>query len=581
MSSTTQKNQHSVRLLKTPVLIIGSGIAGLLTALKLAENNISSTVVSKTILSENSSRMAQGGIAAVLPQNTEDSINLHVLDTLKAGAGLANKTVVKSILTEGAEAVDDLRHFGVKFDEVDAENHNLALGLEGAHSVRRIVHAGGDATGRTIQDKLIEQVKSNPLITVLEQFFVKTILSDDTTSYGAFGVQTSTVFPISFQWVAIQADHVVLATGGVGQLYQYTTNPNISTGDGVALAYRAGAVIQDVEFVQFHPTAFYFQNNTPFLISEAVRGEGGILRNRKGEAFAKKYAEQGELAPRDVVARMILDEMKRENTDHVYLDITHLAPEKILERFPSIAKQCLNFGLDITKNFIPVAPAAHYWMGGVQTNTEGETTLANLYAVGEVASTGLHGANRLASNSLLECIVLARRVAKKITSAVEEENKIQALSEFKNNVFNALLNFECEQQPKHYLTANNTLETPILQLKSLMWQHAGVLRSEASLEKAIQYLEQFSKYAIQEGFFDVLPLGFVYENMLLTARLILHCALKRKESRGSHYREDYPQCELRGHHSTCDLSDQLHIHIPQIIDECHPDSVCKNAFSKR
>ena len=552
--------QHPVRMLKAPVLIIGSGIAGLLTALKLAENNIACIVVSKTILSENSSRMAQGGIAAVLPQNTSDSINLHVIDTLKAGAGLANKTVVKSILTEGAEAVEDLRHFGVQFDTDN--NNNLSLGLEGAHSTRRIVHAGGDATGRTIQDKLIEKVKSNPLITVLEQFFVKTILSDDTTCYGVLGVQTSTVFPVSFQWVALQADHVVLATGGVGQLFQYTTNPNISTGDGVALAYRAGATVQDIEFIQFHPTAFFFHKNTPFLISEAIRGEGGTLRNRKGEAFAKQYHEKGELAPRDIVTRMILDEMQKENTDHVYLDVSHLPPETLRERFPSIVKHCLNFGVDITKNWIPVAPAAHYWMGGVKTDTHGQTSVENLYAVGEVASTGLHGANRLASNSLLECIVLARRVAKMITHNCQQEQMVDGLSTFKNTVFDALLNIERQQQPEHYLTANNTLEAPIAQLKDLMWKNVGVIRTQQSLEQAQRFLSQFSKYAVQEGFFEVLPLGFVYENMLLTARLIIDCALRRKESRGSHYREDYPQPHIRGVHSSCNILDEQSILMP-------------------
>lgn len=558
-------SKDKIQTQKTPVVIIGSGIAGLLTALKLAENKIHSTVVSKTLLAENSSRMAQGGIAAVLPNNPDDSLLLHLKDTLDAGAGLSNRAVAKSILQEGFQAIEDLVALGVPFDR-DKKNKTLELALEGAHSARRIVHAGGDSTGRTVQDTLIQRVHESSYINVLEQCFVKSLLTDDSQQcIGLLAVQKNqkslaTHSASQLQWIALHAQRVVLATGGVGQLYSQSTNPPISTGDGVALAYRAGAAIQDVEFIQFHPTAFWAHNGVHFLISEALRGEGGILRNASGSAFAKKYHPKAELAPRDVVSRMILTEIKQQLLPHVYLDMTHLPGVLLENRFPSILKLCLNFGIDIRRDWIPVAPASHYWMGGVKVDAEGRSTIENLYAVGEVACTGLHGANRLASNSLLECLVLARRVADDIGRSKMKKSK-QSICDA---AFESSLSQAAAKLPKRLSASGNMLNIPITQLRQLMWDNVGIVRSAESLEMAQRFVQQTESYARQEGFFDCFPAGFEYENMLLTARLIIGCALARKESRGAHFRSDYLETQRKALHSLCDP--QVEIAIKNSLD---------------
>lgn len=553
MSAFGFNKTQTLKVLQSPAVIVGSGIAGLLTALKLAEKGVASVVVSKTHLTENSSRMAQGGIAAVLPQNTEDSLQLHLDDTLKAGAGLCNKIKARSILKEGAQAIDDLIDLGVAFDrEPDGE---IAMGMEGAHSVRRIVHAGGDATGKSVQDTLIERVLENPLITVIEQCFVKNLFVEDTVCQGVYGVQTTNKgqYLKSHQWIAIFAEHVILATGGVGQLYIHTTNPRVSTGDGVALAYQAGATVEDVEFVQFHPTGFWTPNGLQFLISEAVRGEGGILRNKEGVAFAKERHPNGELAPRDELTRLIWDEMAATEQPCVFLDVTHLSKEKLQERFPSIKRQCATYGVDIEKDWIPVAPAAHYWMGGVKTDAHGQSTLKGLYAVGEAASTGLHGANRLASNSLLECLVLARRVAQMVFSETEKEKTPK-----KPNAGHRQLLAEnlAQKIPNLHTNASHLLFAPIWQLKVLMAQHVGIIREHVSLQQALVQLKQMQAYAEEEGFFDIYPEGFELQNMLLTAMLITQAALERKESRGAHYRKDYPEKKAKAQHSLLNIYQQ-------------------------
>ncbi len=518
------KDRFVVEIKKAPVIIIGSGIAGLLTALKLSDAGISSLVVTKTKLTENSSRMAQGGIAAVVPENNQDSIELHIQDTLNAGAGLSEEFVCRSILSEGHFAIDDLIKLGVPFDRV---NGKLAFTKEAAHSTQRILHAGGDATGRSIQDTLIYRTQTDPNIEVLEECVALNLLVHKNRCYGVDTVlYQDAEHP---QQLLLLGQHTILSTGGIGRLYSQTTNPAIATGDGMALAYTAGAKIQDMEFVQFHPTAFWAEGSVRFLISEALRGEGGILRDHDGFEFAKAYHPQGELAPRDIVTRAIWSQLQKSNQPHVFLDITHLPQDKIETRFPNILQHCLEYNIDIRKDWIPVAPAAHYGMGGVQVNTYGQTSIENLCAVGEVISSGIHGANRLASNSLLECVVLARRVAAHI-EIFSEVLPVDVMSIFPSRYQNKL---HCSQ--------SDELDTMIDQLRALMWQDAGIIRNAEGLQHALEKIERLEAEATRKGFLQFIPDGVEFQKMLITSRLICQGALQREESRGAQYRSDFPE----------------------------------------
>ena len=379
-------------------LIIGSGIAGLYTAL-LATERGSVLVITKGGIDDCNTKHAQGGIAA--PIGLNDSPELHFKDTMKAGDGLCDAEAVKILANEAPDRISDLVRLGVPFDTV---NGAIALTMEAAHSVPRILHAGGDATGAHIEATLSTRVREFK-IKVLEYCLVTDIVVENGIATGIKASDLRNDSNIEFA-----CNNIILATGGAGHLYKYTTNPDVATGDGVALAYKAGAEITDMEFYQFHPTGLRLPGVPPFLISEAVRGEGGILRNVEGYRFMQDYAPEAELAPRDVVARSILFEMRKTGSDRVFLDVTHLPVSVVMTRFPNIYKYCLDHGLDITKGLIPVAPAAHYMMGGVKTNTWGETNLKGLFAVGEVACTGVHGANRLASNSMLEVLVFSKRI---------------------------------------------------------------------------------------------------------------------------------------------------------------------------
>ncbi len=516
---------------KAPVIIVGSGIAGLLTALKLSDAGVSSLVVTKTHLKENSSWMAQGGIAAVLPENTSDSIELHVKDTIYAGAGLSDESITRSVLSEGFLAIQDLIKLGVPFDRVDGK---LAFTKEAAHSTPRILHAGGDATGRSVQDTLIRKTLQDPHIEVLEACVAVGLMVRDNRCYGVHVVNYEN--PDNLQQVILMAQHTILATGGIGRLYSQTTNPPIATGDGIALAYEAGAKIQDMEFVQFHPTAFRSERGVEFLISEALRGEGGILRDISGRAFARDYHPDGELAPRDVVTRSISSQIRKDGRPFVTLDITHLPVETIEHRFPNILKACQQFGVDIRTDQIPVSPAAHYGMGGVVVDTLGQTSVQNLYAVGEVISSGLHGANRLASNSLLECLVFARRVA----AHIETYSENLPLELF--NVFPALSESKLvSHQPE-------ALKAAIQQLRDMMWQYAGILRDADGLKQALAMIAALEKEAHQAGYFHYVPQGLEFRNMLITSRLICEAALLREESRGAQYRTDFPELSPEARH---------------------------------
>ncbi|HEY9685809.1 MAG TPA: L-aspartate oxidase [Coleofasciculaceae cyanobacterium] len=504
-------------------VVIGTGISGLFTALKLSSNGIKTLLITKSALDESNSRYAQGGIAAVLPDNPDDSLELHLQDTIRAGAGLCNVEASRSILSEGFTAIEDLLHYGVPFDR--KPNHQLAVTREAAHSVERIIHAGGDATGHQVEMTLVNRVKNDPNIEVIEYAQVVELLVSENRCYGCRAVDYRNKTEH-----LVFSSHTVLATGGIGRLYSHTTNPAIATGDGIALAEQAGAKIENMEFIQFHPTAFYADNELHFLISEALRGEGGILRDKNGEPFAGKYHPDGELAPRDIVTRAIYAEMQAAGMPHMYLDISHLPAEVIERRFPTILANCLNFGIDIRKDWIPVAPAAHYLMGGITVDVNGRTSLKGLSAVGETASTGLHGANRLASNSLLECVVLARRVAADV--AVSRRSMTGDFSPPEN----------ADRLPREYrFDSNSDIQAALNELHRLMWECIGILRNEQGLSRALARIDALTEQTSTHQWARVIPAGAELHNQLVVARLVTEASLRRQESLGAHYRTDYPE----------------------------------------
>ncbi|MBI4301976.1 MAG: L-aspartate oxidase [Chloroflexi bacterium] len=493
-------------------IIVGSGIAGLYTAL-LAREVGSVLIITKGSIDDCNTKYAQGGIAAAVGHG--DSPQLHFQDTVAAGAGLCDPEAVRILVDEAAERITDLIRFGVRFDTVEGE---VALAKEAAHSASRVLHAGGDATGEHIELSLSHLARLSR-ITILEHCLATEIIVEDGIARGvvAFDARTNAVEKFYGRFL-------VMATGGAGRLYKFTTNSDIATGDGVALAFHAGAEIADMEFFQFHPTALRLPGVHPFLISEAVRGEGGILRNAEGKAFMLDYSPNGDLAPRDVVARAILFEMQKAGTDWVFLDITHLPPKTITARFPHIYRFCLDQGLDITTNPIPVAPAAHYMMGGVKTNTWGETSVPGLFAAGETACTGVHGANRLASNSLLEVLVFSKRIIQrtKNSSGYNPSASVTSVQE----VFSL-----SPVKPKISLTLGRYA------VQSLMWEKVGIIRSGDGLKYAQSTLRDW-----EAGLDKALDRSsYELRNLLLIARLATEAALIREESRGAHYRLDFPQ----------------------------------------
>jgi len=501
-------------------IIIGSGIAGLYTAL-LAKEQGSVLIITKGSIDDCNTKHAQGGIAAPISKN--DSPELHFRDTIAAGGGLCDEEAVRILVNEAPDRITDLVNFGVPFDTLDGQ---IALTMEAAHSVPRILHAGGDATGEHIEVTLSKKVRDSK-IQVLEDCLATEILVEKGAVCGikALDCRTSSIEEFS-------CSSLILATGGTGQLYKFTTNPEIATGDGIPLAFNAGAEITDMEFFQFHPTALRLPGVTPFLISEAVRGEGGILRNVDGHHFMPDYTPEGDLAPRDVVARSIVYEMKKTGSDRVFVDATHLPPHVTTTRFPHIYRFCLDHGVDITKGLVSVAPAAHYMMGGIKTDTWGATNINGLFAVGEAACTGVHGANRLASNSMIEVLVFAKRimetiergVERAIPSAVKHPDIYQSLTDRRSS----------EAVPSLSLSA----------LQQLLWDKVGIIRDKQSLTQAARTLATWQKILPQP---TDRP-SYELSNLVLCGRLVTEAALLRKESRGAHFRSDYPHSLSRWKH---------------------------------
>jgi L-aspartate oxidase len=498
-------------------IIVGSGIGGLYTAL-LAREHGSVLVITKGSIDDCNTRYAQGGIAAAISKG--DSPQLHIKDTVAAGAGLSDEAAVRILAGEAPARIADLVDYRVPFDTLDGE---IALTMEAAHSVPRVLHAGGDATGEHIEVTLSRQVRATG-IPVLENFLATEILVEKGRVQGvkALDCRTGTVEEFAGRYL-------VLATGGAGQLFKYNTNSDVATGDGVALAYNAGAEIADMEFFQFHPTALRIPGVLPFLISEAVRGEGGVLKNVEGRPFMVDYHEQGDLAPRDIVARSILDEMKKTGSDRVFLDVTHLPPNTITTRFPHIYRFCLDHGLDITRGLIPVAPAAHYMIGGVRTNSWGEANVAGLFATGEVACTGVHGANRLASNSLLEAIVFSRRIVERTARRAG----VKARARDKNRVRYASLP---RREPPQGLPA-----VGLAALQQLHWDKAGIVRDKGGLTQAAATLAAWQAALPPPADQPTCELA----NLILTGRLLTEAAFIREESRGAHFRSDFPRSSPR------------------------------------
>ena len=521
-------------------LVVGSGIAGLYTALKIAEKGVKIAFITKSKLGESNSRYAQGGVAVVLPENTYDSIDLHVKDTITAGAGLSNPEVTRFISTCGSEVITDLIKYGVQFDR--CKNNKLATTLEAAHSVRRVLHSGGDATGKNIEETLVTLVKDINNIDIFEEHQAVELLIDKNKN-----CRGAVVFDIeNNKHKFFISEFTVLATGGLSQVYSHTTNPSVATGDGVALVYRAGGVLQDMEFVQFHPTAFHSADSVRFLISEAVRGEGAKLRNVFGELFAHKYDERADLAPRDILARAIFTEMKSTNSDYVFLDATCIAEEVLRHRFPNIIEACKKSGIDISKDYIPVSPAAHYTMGGIKTDVKGQTTINNLYAIGEAACTSLHGANRLASNSLLECVVLAKQVAEGI---INKQDEVAAVNDTLDHITDeTLIALKQEYFKTEELKPVLNLDKIIESLKNAMWFKTGIVKNAEGLKDCLNTLEEITIQFDRTGRCSSLT-EYEVRSLILVARLIVEAALNREESRGSHYREDFPQCKKKAVHS--------------------------------
>ncbi len=528
--------------MKTDFLIIGSGVAGLTYAIKTARRfpDKKVLIITKAAAEDTNTQYAQGGVAGVWDEE-KDSFDKHIQDTLIAGDGLCNEKTVNIVVTEGPQRIQEIIDYGAAFDK-DAKGE-YELGREGGHSEFRILHYK-DVTGREIERALIEEAQKHNNIEFIQHCYVVELITQhhlgylvtkatpDITCYGVYVLNQNTK-----KIEKILAPVTMLATGGCGQAYRTTTNPKVATGDGVAMFYRAKGRIENMEFIQFHPTALFHPGESPsFLITEAVRGEGGILRNKLGEAFMEQYDDRRDLAPRDIVARAIDSEMKKHGTEHVYLDCTHLDKEKFLHHFPNIYEKCLSIGIDLFKQMVPVAPAAHYSCGGIKTDEWAHTSILNLYACGECSSTGLHGANRLASNSLLEAMVFGHRAYIDV-ARLSEEGELNKIDAHLKNIDVPDWNAEGTSQPKEMILITQSIK----ELEQIMSDYVGIVRNNVRLARAMRRLDLlFEEAETLYKSAKVSPQLCELRNLITVGYLIVRGAQFRKESRCLHYNTDYP-----------------------------------------
>jgi len=494
-------------------LVIGAGIAGLRAAIE-ASSHGNVTLVTKGAVEDSNTWHAQGGIASVLDKT--DSFESHIADTLRTGGGLSDEKTVDLVVRQGPGLIRQLLDWGCAFD---MDNGNIATTLEGGHSHARIAHAHGDETGKIMAQTLIAKTRQQRNVKIIENFFTIDLLTANGKCLGVIGWLKDKGPQI------IWAANIILATGGAGQLYRETTNPSCATADGLAIAYRAGAVLADMEFVQFHPTTLYIAGASRALITETLRGEGAILLDSKGRAFMKDYNPKAELAPRDIVSRAILTQMLKTKSTHVFLDIRHFDKEHFTKRFPVISELCESFDIDISKDLIPVRPSAHYMVGGVKTDLGAKTNIENLYAAGEVASTGLHGANRLGSNSLLEGLVFGRIAGQ------------TAIASRPADAHQPVIKYEIPHSALSHLDTTDVRNS----LRALMWRNVGITRKAHDLKEAVDQIHFWQRYVMDKQF-DAAQ-GWELQNMLTVCQLIAQSALARKESRGVHFRGDYPETD--------------------------------------
>lgn len=514
----------SIQQLFTDCLVVGSGIAGLRAAIEAAgQRNV--TLICKRSLDESNTWNAQGGVATVL--GGEDRIEYHIADTIKTGCGLCDRDIVALVVSRGPELIGQLAEWGTEFDRTDGK---IDITLEGGHSHARVAHAHGDSTGRGIAEALIRMVHKHPRIHVLEHIFAIDLITDDQNQcLGVLGFRPSTGL------VILWAAGTILATGGAGRLYRETTNPEVATADGLGMAYRAGAILRDMEFMQFHPTTLYIAGASRALITETLRGEGAMLVDGNGMRFMKEYHAAGELAPRDVVSRAILDRMLKTNSTHVYLDVRHFDKAHFSKRFPTISELCESFDIDVSHDLIPVRPSAHYMIGGVKTDAAARTSIRNLYACGEVASTGLHGANRLGSNSLLEGLVFGQ---------IAGQSALQDMRPSRDRFSAPRMEYAIADSDRSRLDTDDVRNA----LRALMWRNVGITRKETHLAEAEDIIHFWQRYVMDKVFDH--PFGWECQNMLTVANLMAIAARRRQESRGVHFRGDYPETNDKqfGHH---------------------------------